>query len=107
MRQRFCKVCRGWHDLDEPWPHNCRPEPNYSRSDLPLPQVARTSLDDLWNPVDGQKYSCSRNFEKAVKAKGCEIIGNDSSLRNARPKPIESPKGVGEDLKRAWDQLSS
>lgn len=21
--QRFCKICHGWHDLDEPWPRNC------------------------------------------------------------------------------------
>lgn len=21
--QRFCKICSGWHDLDEPWPRQC------------------------------------------------------------------------------------
>lgn len=25
-RSRLCKVCGGWHALDRPWPHNCRPE---------------------------------------------------------------------------------
>ena len=105
MTQRWCKVCRGWHD-PEAWPHNCLPEANLSRSDLAFPQVARTSLDDLWNPVDGKRYSNSRNFEAAVKAKGCEIIGNDSSLVNAKPKKVETPRGRVDDIIKAWDTIS-
>jgi len=107
MSERWCKVCKGWHDLEQPWPHNCLPERNFNRaSGIPIPQFARTSLDDVWNPVNGKRYTCARAFERDVKASGSEIIGNDSSLRNAKPKTPETPKGLGEDLKQAWDMLS-
>jgi hypothetical protein len=106
MRERWCKVCRGWHEL-EAWPHNCMPERNMAQSDLPMPQVSRTALDDLWNPVDGKRYTNSRNFAAAVKAKGCEIIGNDSALVNAKPKKVETPKGRINDLLKSWEQAST
>lgn len=104
MTQRFCKVCRGWHDLDLPWPDNCRPERNMARSDLPTPKLIRDGLDDVWNPVDGKKYDSKSAYYAAVKAAGCEIAGNDSSITN--PKPVETtvPKGLKDDLKAAWDQ---
>lgn len=25
MRSRYCKVCSGWHDMDEAWPATCHP----------------------------------------------------------------------------------
>lgn len=92
--------------MDSPWPDNCAPERVLAKSDMPTPQIAKTSLDDLWNPVNGKRYTCSRAFERAVKAKGCEIIGNDSSLTNPKPKPIATPNGLGDDIKRAWDSLT-
>ena len=44
MAQRFCRVCRSWHDLDAPWPGNCLPERNLARSDLPTPRLIRDGL---------------------------------------------------------------
>ena len=106
MALRWCKVCRGWHD-PEAWPSNCMPEQNMKRSDLAFPQIARTSLDDVWNPVDGKRYSNSRAFEAAVKAKGCEIIGNDSSIVTPKPKPVKSAPGLKDALQKAWHDLST
>ena len=107
MRQRHCRVCDGWHDVDHPWPDNCLPPRNLTRSELAMPQVARTALDDVWNPVNGQRYTNSRAFERDVKAKGCEIIGNDSSLLNYQQKPNEPDTvGIEQSVVRAWDELS-
>lgn len=60
---------------------------------VPLPQISRTSLDYVWNPVDGKKYTCSRTYERAVKAAGCEIIGNEAKAEmNPLPKPMPDPR---------------
>lgn len=108
MTQRFCKVCRGWHDLDLPWPDNCRPERNLARSDLPTPKLIRDGLDDVWNPVDGKKYDSKSAYYAAVKAAGCEIAGNDSSITQAHERSVAptAPAGLKDDLKAAFEQHS-
>jgi hypothetical protein len=106
--QRFCKVCRSWHDLDAPWPDNCLPERNLARSDLPTPRLIRDGLDNVWNPVDGRTYDSKSAYYSAVKAAGCEIAGNDSSITQAHEKPrdVKPPPGLKDALRQAWDQHS-
>lgn len=107
--QRFCKLCRGWHDLDAPWPSNCAPERNWNRADLPAPLLIRDGLDDVWNPVDGRRYDSKSSYYAAVKAAGCEIAGSDSSISAAHEKPAPAPKtapGLKDALKQAYDQHS-
>lgn len=103
--QRFCKVCRGWHSLDAPWPSNCAPERNWNRADLPSPRLIRDGMDPTWNPADGRTYDSKSRFESAVRAKGLVIAGNDSSLTNATERPVEvkTPPGLKDDLKQAWE----
>lgn len=38
-RTRSCKVCGGWHRLDQPWPHNCRSEAPPRNPDLASPML--------------------------------------------------------------------
>lgn len=108
MTQRFCKVCRGWHDLDLPWPDNCRPERNMAQSDLPAPRLIRDGLDGVWNPVNGKVYDSKSAYYRAVKDAGCEIAGNDSSISRAHEKVVQPkvPTGLKDDLKAAWDQTT-
>lgn len=105
MTQRFCKVCRGWHDLDQPWPDNCLPERNMARSDLPTPRVISDRLDDVWNPVNGKKYDSKSAYYRAVKDAGYTIAGNDSSITKAHERAVETtaPAGLKDDLKAAWE----
>jgi hypothetical protein len=108
MTQRFCKVCHGWHDLDRPWPDNCRPERNWNRADFAAPRLIRDGLDDVWNPANGKVYDSKSAYYRAVKDAGYEIAGNDSSVMNAHEKPVEvkTPGGLKDDLKAAWEQHS-
>lgn len=108
MTQRFCKMCRGWHDLDQPWPDNCRPERNWNRADFASPRLIRDGLDDVWNPVNGKVYDSKSAYYAAVKAAGCEIAGNDSSIMQAHEKSVAptAPAGLKDDLKAAWEQHS-
>lgn len=108
MTQRFCKVCRGWHSLDTPWPHNCLPERILTRADLPAPRLIRDGIDDVWNPVNGRKYDSKSAYYRAVKDAGCEIAGNDSSVTQAHEKPVaqKNPPGLKDALKSAWEAHS-
>ena len=106
MTQRFCRVCRGWHDLDRPWPDNCRPERNLARADLPTPRLIRDGLEDVWNPVNGKIYDSKSAYYRAVREAGCEIAGNDSSVMHAHEKTVQTktPADLKSDLKAAWEQ---
>lgn len=37
-KKRLCKTCGGWHRIDRPWPHNCRP-PQRKMQHLPAPTI--------------------------------------------------------------------
>ena len=108
MTQRWCRVCGGWHDLDLPWPDNCRPERNWAQSDLPAPRLIRDGLDGVWNPVDNKIYDSKSAYYGAVKRAGCEIAGNDSSVTTAHEKAreIKTPSGLKETLKAAFESNS-
>lgn len=55
------------------------------RSDLPAPMVVSDHLGDVWNPADGQTYDSKSAYYKAVRAAGCEIMGNDAPTRPSAP----------------------
>ena len=76
-----------------------------ARSDLPVPQLIRDGLDDVWNPVNGKTYDSKSAYYRAVKDAGCSIAGNDSSITKAHERTIETtaPKGLKDDLKAAWE----
>lgn len=109
MRERYCKVCKGWHSLEKEWPSNCLPERNLARSDLPTPRLIRDGLDDVWNPVDGKVYSSKSAYYGAVKAAGYEIAGSDSSIMTAHekpPTPLKTAPGLKDAIRQAWDTHS-
>ncbi len=53
------------------------------------------------NPVDGKMYDSKSSYEKAVKAAGCVIMGNDAPTKKAKPKQekIDWEKAVAETIK--------
>jgi hypothetical protein len=79
---------------------------NSKRSDFPAPMVMRSSLDDVWNPVDGKRYTCRRQYEKAVIASGNRIAGNDIDFKNARPKEATTSSAKA-DIARAFEEAAS
>ena len=87
-RQRFCKVCEGWHELDN-WPHNCMPEQNWSRSELPGPMIITDTMQPVQSQLDGRMYDSKSKLRATYKAAGMVEIGNDVKTT---PKPRERPK---------------
>lgn len=99
MRQRFCKVCRGWHELGEPWPEECvKPEPT-GRSILPFPMIVRDEMEPGVHPYDMRTYDSKSGWRKANRMGGYVEVGNDPQRFNT-PKKAE-PKGIRETLMKA------
>ncbi|MDQ0558692.1 hypothetical protein QO004_000467 [Rhizobium mesoamericanum] len=100
MRQRYCRVCGGWHELDA-WPHNCMPEQVMTRSSLPSPHFVSDTIE-IRSMHDGQFYTSKSKLRSEYRAHGVEEIGNE------QPRPIEKPKAdrkaIHEALKQAYQQ---
>ena len=77
--------------------------PIAARSDLSAPMVIKDCMEPTLNPANGQRYDSKRAYEKAVRAAGCEIVGNERP--KASPKPqLDDPIN---DIKAAYEQHSS
>jgi hypothetical protein len=102
MRTRYCRVCRDFHDLEASWPQACAE--HFAPRGSSAPNVISDNMDATRNMADGKFYDSKRGFEKAVRAAGCEIVGNDTSMFNQRP---HTPEITGHDVKAAIEQLRS
>jgi hypothetical protein len=74
MTQRYCKTCDGWHDLDEPWPHE---QAKVKRSSLPLPMLILDTMPETMHTMTGQMMTSKSEFRKVTKARGGIEIGNE------------------------------
>jgi len=89
MRERFCKVCRDWHEPDK-WPYECMPVQVQKRSDLPSPMITLDTMDAVQSQLDGKMYDSKAALRATYKAAGVTEVGNDSSV--LEPKPFKKPK---------------
>lgn len=91
MRSRKCRSCPEWHDMEEPWPQACAGHfRNYQakRSKLASPAFISDDLgsNGLLNHADGRMYTSKAAYVRAVKAAGCEIVGNEKLKPPSREK---------------------
>jgi hypothetical protein len=61
-----------------PWPEVAALRRERARSALPCPYVIGDHLDDVQNPADGKVYDSKSEYYKAIRAAGCEIVGNEA-----------------------------
>lgn len=105
MPERFCKVCRGWHDLDKPWPDNCLPPRLMTRSELPAPGVIIDTMAPVKSMLDGKMYDSKSTLRATYKAAGVTEVGNDPSFTN--PKPFKKPRPSRKDIRASIDKAFS
>ena len=98
--QRFCKVCRGWHDLDEPWPHNCLPEAP-QRSDLPCPSVIGDTMSAVQSQLTGKLYDSKSQLRAEYRQHGAVEVGNDPARLRPKPKAKTDRKAVKDAVHKA------
>ena len=103
MTLRYCKTCTGWHDLDRPWPDNCRQEDWRQRSELPAPYtisfVDEVGSKPVKSMLDGKYYLSKKKLRQTYKDHGMIEVGNDSSVTN--PKPFVKPKPDRKEIRAA------
>jgi hypothetical protein len=68
------------------------------RSALGVPYIRSDGMNATWNPADGRTYESKSQYERAVKAAGCEIVGTDSALEKPPPSYKTSVADVKQDL---------
>jgi hypothetical protein len=101
MRQRYCRVCGGWHELDR-WPHNCMPEVAGAPSDkLPVPMFISDTMDATEHPCDGKRYDSKVQFRRVTKAHGCVEIGNDPGRFRKLQKQTIDRSAVRDSIQKA------
>lgn len=61
------------------------------------------NLDYVLNHADGKRYTDKREYERAVRRAGCEIVGNEELPDT---KPPEMP-AVEPDIVRALEELGA
>lgn len=97
-----------WNDETSSWdePHVVLAKrASRARSEQKSPMILSSSLDYVWNPIDGHRYTCKRRYEKAVIASGNRIAGNDIDFAAARPKERTTPSAKA-DLARAFEEAA-
>jgi hypothetical protein len=100
---RQCKTCGGWHALDR-WNDNCRPEPNWNRSDHPSPHYISDSLPDIMNPLTGEPIDSKRALRKQYREAGVEEVGDQEQKRVITE---TSEREIAMDVKRTLETLKS
>lgn len=103
MRERFCRVCRGWHNTDQPWPHNCIGHfGEVATRDAPY--VISDTIE-IQSMHDGQHYTSKSKLRSEYRAHGVEEMGND------RPSPPQAPKsdreGISNELRRVYAEYNA
>jgi hypothetical protein len=68
------------------------------------PSIRPDGMADLRNMADGKMYDSKSAYYAAVKAAGCEIVGNERSYKEPERKTIAPPR-ARDDIRRAIHEL--
>src|SRR6478752_4425718 len=105
MRERLCKVCRCWHEVDN-WPRACYVIASEARSDsLQVPYFISDTMEPCVSMADGRTYSSKSSLRATYRPSGNAEGASYIEVGNApvaEPKPLQSnTKSVKESLQIA------
>ena len=86
MHQRFCRVCRNWHDLNQSWPSACLPD-EPQRSHLAAPMLIMDTMPPVQSMATGKMHDSKAAIRAEYKALGMVEVGNDPARNRPRTKP--------------------
>lgn len=110
-RERFCKVCGGWHDVEKLWPHNCLKPATGVRGDVPAPMVIADSIEPTQSMADGKFYTSKSALRATYLPSGNQDgkryveVGDDPSV--TAPKPFKKPRPKREEIKSSVNKAFS
>lgn len=102
MRSRYCKVCLGFHDVEQPWPEACYRVPSGSSSlqiikDIQPYQAVAEDKATGKRPHIGSR----REHHEFLKRNGYHERGNDP----IKPKKPEYAEVNHRELKQTLDRI--
>lgn len=102
-RSRKCKVCGGWHRLDQPWPHNCRSEAP-PRANFPTPQIAPSFQPFMTGPGEDAEYIGSRGDKRDYMLRH-ELVEYDEGVgkRNEWVEQKDDERELVQTIKRVME----
>jgi hypothetical protein len=98
-RKRSCRSCGGWHDLNKPWPHNCRPPAPPKNPDLATPQIAPPFQAFKTGELDGAEIITNRH-EKREYMERHDLVEYDAGVKPDNPSEREIEREYVQDFKR-------
>lgn len=97
MTLRACRVCGGWHRLEEDWPAECVGHfhsGDSKRSDLSAPMIIPDTIGAVQSQLTGKFYDSKSSLRKEYKAHGVVEMGNDKQDMKAPKKPQVSKEEI-------------
>lgn len=110
MTERRCRVCRGWHDVDQPWPNECAAHNTHragESSPLSAPYVAG-DISPYMSPLGTGEVSSRSHRREDLKRGGCREVDPSERPNFGRPvRPRGHSKMNPEQLAKATQQLEA
>lgn len=103
MTLRACRVCGGWHRLEEDWPEECLGHfgpTNERRSHLAAPFFIKDEMGAVQSQLTGKIYDSKSGLRKEYKSYGVTEIGNDKPDVKAPPRPKVTKNDIGEAINK-------
>lgn len=75
MTQRLCRICRDWHDLNEPWPSACHG--HFARYAGSSGIQVIKDIDPYKSTIDGSVIGSRGQHRDHLRAHGCIEVGNE------------------------------
>ena len=102
MTLRSCRVCKGWHDINEDWPRECHGHfvrYDQGRSEThKFPMFIPDHMNAVQSMLDGKMYESKSELRKTYKAAGVIEVGNDAKVTSSPPK---KPKITRDEIEQA------
>lgn len=97
MTERYCRACKGWHDVDGDWPSACLTHfKAYSAGGMQIIKDIEPYRSTITQEVIGGR----RQHRDHLRAHSCIEIGTEKQ----KPKDRAPPPGLKQDLKRAVEK---
>lgn len=100
-RQRLCKVCGEWHDMDKPWPHNCTEHTQSKAAAFPTPMMIIDTMDPVRSMTNGLYYDSKSAMRSEYKRAGVVEVGNDVPTEKPKTDHVARRKAVKESVGKA------
>lgn len=99
MAQRYCKICKDFHDLEQAWPEACLG--HYASKSARIGIQVIKDIEPYRSTITREVIGGRRQHRDHLRAHKCIELGNE--MPKARPTSYVG--NVGQDIKQAMEQL--